>query len=115
MLVRTPIRVRLVAFLLLASASDWSSQCPCYWMLGGTWGNHRTVVGDRVVEEGATSTGTRIVAAVVVVLLVAAVFVVLARVGLWQQTLVPFAVDSVLRLGAGGGVPARVAGGLDLE
>jgi cytochrome b561 len=58
-------------------------------MLGGTWGLHRTVVGDSVVEEGATSTGTRILAAVVVVLLLAAVLIVLARVGLWQSALVP--------------------------
>jgi hypothetical protein len=47
-------------------------------MLGGTWGLH-----------SPTSTGIRVVAAVVVVLLVAAVLVVLARVGLWRQTVVP--------------------------
>src|SRR5262245_39473769 len=46
-------------------------------MLGGTWGLH-----------SSTSTGIRVVAAVVVVLLVAAVLVVLARVGLWKQALV---------------------------
>jgi hypothetical protein len=39
--------------------------------------------------------GIRVVAAVVVVLLIAAVLVVLARVGLWQQTLVS---DRVLRV-----------------
>jgi Protein of unknown function (DUF3995) len=89
MLVRTPIRVRLVALLLLAGLVVGPMSTHVYWMLGGTWGLHRTVVGDRVVEEGVTSTGTRIVAAVVVVLLVAAVLVVLARVGLWQQALVP--------------------------
>jgi hypothetical protein len=49
-------------------------------MLGGTWG---------LGSEGSYSaTGVRVVAAVVVLLLVAAVFVVLARVGLWQQALV---------------------------
>jgi hypothetical protein len=45
-------------------------------MLGGTWGLH-----------SSTSTGIRVVAAVVIVLLIAAVLVVLARVRLWQQTL----------------------------
>ena len=85
----TSIRVRLAAFLLIAGLAAGPLSTHVYWMLGGTWGLHRTVVGDRVVEEGATSTGTRIVAAVVVVLLVAAVLVVLARVGLWQQALVP--------------------------
>lgn len=82
-------RVRVVALLLIAGLAAGPLSTHVYWMLGGTWGLHRTVVGDRVVEEGATSTGTRIVAAVVVVLLVAAVLVVLARVGLWQQALVP--------------------------
>ena len=63
-----------------------------YWMLGGTWGLHRSV-GDRIEES--TTTGIRVVAAVVVVLLVAAVLVVLARVGLWQQAIVP---DRVIRV-----------------
>jgi hypothetical protein len=54
-------------------------------MLGGTWGLHRSVGGH---VEGSTSTGIRVVAAVVVVLLVAAMLVVLARVGLWQQAFV---------------------------
>jgi hypothetical protein len=89
-IVRTSIlRVRLAAFLLIAGLAAGPLSTHVYWMLGGTWGLHRNVVGERVVEEGATSTGTRIVAAVVVVLLVAAVLVVLARVGLWQQALVP--------------------------
>ena len=44
----------------------------------GAWGLH-----------SSTSTGIRVVATVVVVLLVAAVLVVLARVGLWQQAFVP--------------------------
>ena len=89
MVYRTSLRVRLAAFLLIAGLAAGPLSTHVYWMLGGTWGLHRTVVGDRVVEEGATSTGTRIVAAVVVVLVVAAVLVVLARVGLWQQALVP--------------------------
>jgi hypothetical protein len=86
---RTSLRVRLAAFLLITGLAAGPLSTHVYWALGGTWGLHRTVVGDRVVEEGATSTGTRIVAAVAVVLLVAAVLVVLARVGLWQQALVP--------------------------
>lgn len=42
------------------------------------------------------TTGIRVVAAIVVVLVVASVFVVLARVGLWQQALVSARVISVL-------------------
>jgi hypothetical protein len=53
-------------------------------MLGGTWG----LYADGVRDEAAR-TAVRVVAAVVVVLLVAAVLVVLARVGLWRQSLVP--------------------------
>jgi hypothetical protein len=86
---RTSLRVQRAAYLLIAALAAGPLSTHVYWMVGGTWGLHRTVVGDRVVEEGATSTGTRIVAAVVVVLLVAAVLVVLARVGLWQQSFVP--------------------------
>ena len=47
-------------------------------MLGGTWG----------LDGSPSSTGIRVVSAVVVLLIVAAVLVVLARVGWWQQTLV---------------------------
>jgi hypothetical protein len=82
-------RVRLAGLLLIAGLAAGPLSTHVYWMLGGTWGLHRSVAGDRVVEEGWLSTGARIVAAVVVVLLVAAIVVVLARVGLWQQTLVP--------------------------
>ena len=56
-----------------------------YWMLGGTWGLGRST----------TTTGIRIVAVVVVLLLVPAVLVVLARIGLWQQSYVS---DGVVRL-----------------
>jgi hypothetical protein len=56
-----------------------------YWMLGGTWG----------LGGSNTSTGIRVVAAGVLLLIVAAVLVVLARVGLWQQTLVS---DRVIRI-----------------
>jgi hypothetical protein len=56
-----------------------------YWVLGGTRGLHRSV--DSHTEQ-STSTGIRVVAAVVVVLLIDAALVVLARVGLWQQAFV---------------------------
>ena len=55
-----------------------------YWMLGGTWGLH---------DESTAS--IRVVAAVVVLGLVAAVLVVLARVGFWQQTIVS---DRLIRI-----------------
>jgi hypothetical protein len=87
-------RVRGAALLLIAGLAAGPVGTHVYWMLGGTWGLHRTVVGDRIVEEGATSTGTRVVAAVVIVLLVAAVSVILARVGFWQQA---FVSDRVIR------------------
>ena len=74
--------VRVVALLLIAALAA-GPVTHVYWMLGGTWGLH-----------GSTTMGIRVVAAVVVVLLVAAVLVVLARVGLWQQTLVS---DRVIR------------------
>jgi hypothetical protein len=48
-----------------------------YWMLGGTWGLH-----------DQSTAGIRVVAAVVSLGLVAAVSVVLARVGFWQQAIV---------------------------
>jgi hypothetical protein len=112
---RTSIRARLAAFLLIAGLAAGPLSTHVYWMLGGTWGLHRTVVGDRVVEEGATSTGTRIVAAVVVVLLVAADLVVLARGRAVAAGIGALPDDSVFCLGAGGGVPARDAGGLHLE
>ena len=60
-----------------------------YWMLGGTWGLGRST----------TTTGIRTVAVVVVFLLVAAILVVLARIGLWQQAYVS---DRVVRLLAWG-------------
>ena len=63
-----------------------------YWILGGSWGLHRSVEGQ--IEE-STTPGIRVVAAIVLVLVVAAVLVVLARVGLWQQT---FVSDRVVRV-----------------
>jgi len=70
-----------------------------YWMLGGTWGLHRSVGGK---IEQSTTTGIQVVAAVVVVLLVAAALVVLARVGLWQQSFVRDRVIRVLAWGLAG-------------
>lgn len=76
-------RVRVAAFFLIAGLAAGPVATHVYWMLGGTWGLH-----------SSTSTGIRVVAAVVVALLVAAVLVVLARVGLWQQA---FVSDRVIR------------------
>jgi hypothetical protein len=70
-------RVRVAALLLTAGLVAGPVSTHVYWMLGGTWGLHQS-----------TSPGIRVVAAVVVVLLVAAVLVVRARVGLWQQAFV---------------------------
>ena len=55
-----------------------------YWMLGGTWG-----------LDDASTAGIRVVAAVVSLGLVAAVLVVLARVGIWQQAIVS---DRLIRI-----------------
>jgi peptidoglycan/LPS O-acetylase OafA/YrhL len=74
----TSRRVRLAAFLLIGGLAAGPLSTHVYWMLGGTWGLHQ-----------ATSTGIRVVAALVVVLLIAAALVVLARVELWRQPLVP--------------------------
>ena len=80
-------RVRVAAFLLIAGLAAGPVGTHVYWMLGGTWG---------LGPEGSYSaTGVRVVGAVVVLLLVAAVLVVLARVGLWQQAIVS---DRVIRV-----------------
>jgi hypothetical protein len=76
--------VRVVALLLIVGLLAGPGGTHVYWALGGTWGLHQ-----------ATSTGIQVVAVGVVVLLVAAVLVVLARVGLWQQS---FVSDGVIRL-----------------
>jgi hypothetical protein len=70
-------RVRAAALLLILGLLAGPGGTHVYWVLGGTWGLH-----------SSTSTGIRVVAAVVIVLLIAAVLVVLARVGLWQQAFV---------------------------
>jgi hypothetical protein len=75
--------LRLAAPLLIVGLLAGPVSTHLYWMLGGTWGLH-----------SSTSSGIRVVAAVVIVLLGAAVLVVIARVGLWRQGLVP---DGVIR------------------
>jgi len=73
-------RVRVAALLLIAGLAAGPASTHVYWLLGGTWGLYTNGVHDEVA-----TTGTRIVAAVVIVPLVAAVLVILARVGWWQQ------------------------------
>ena len=63
-------RVRLAGFLLIVGLAAGPIATHVYWMLGGVRGLHQE-----------TTTGIRIVAAVVLVLLIAAVLVVLARSG----------------------------------
>jgi hypothetical protein len=79
-------RVRVAALLLIAGLAAGPIGTHVYWMLGGTWG-----LGS---EGNYSATGVRVVGAVVALLLVAAVLVVLARVGLWQQAIVS---DRVIR------------------
>ena len=78
-------RARVAALLLIAGMASGPIGTHVYWMLGGTWGLHRSVDGH---PEQSTTTGIRIVAAVVVVLLIGAILVVLARVGWWRQAFV---------------------------
>jgi hypothetical protein len=84
-------RIRIAALLLIGGLVAGPVGTHVYWMLGGTWGLHRSVDGHL---EQSTTTGIRAVAAVVILLLVAAAFVVLARVGFWQQA---FVSDRVIR------------------
>jgi Protein of unknown function (DUF3995) len=81
--------VRLAALLLIGGLVAGPVGTHVYWMLGGTWGLYTNGVRDSVA-----TTGTRVVAAVIVVLLLAAVSVVLAQVGLWRQAFVP---DELIR------------------
>jgi Protein of unknown function (DUF3995) len=76
-------RARVAALLLILGLLAGPISTHVYWMLGGTWGLYTNGVHDDVAMPG-----TRVVAAVVVVLLVAAVLVVLARVALWRQAVV---------------------------
>ena len=70
--------VRVAAILLVAGLVAGPISTHVYWLMGGTWGLGRST----------SSTGIQVVAAVVVLGLVGAVLVVLARVGLWQQAFV---------------------------
>jgi hypothetical protein len=80
-------RIRVVAALLIVALAAGPAASHFYWMLGGTLG---------LGPEGTYSaTGVRVVAAIVVVLVAAAVLVVLARSGLWQQS---FVSDRVIRV-----------------
>jgi hypothetical protein len=80
-------RIRVVGALLIVALAAGPAASHLYWMLGGTWG---------LGPEGTYSpTGVRVVAAFVVVLVAAAVLVVLARSGLWQQA---FMSDRVIRV-----------------
>ena len=79
-------RIRVVAVLLIVALAAGPAATHLYWMLGGTWG----------LGGAESSTGIRVVAAGVLMLLVAAVLLVLARVGLWQQTLVSERVVRIL-------------------
>jgi hypothetical protein len=80
----TSRRVRVAALLLIAGLAAGPVGTHVYWTLGGTWGLHGT----------PNTLGIQVVAAVVVLGLVGAVLVVLARAGFWQQ---PFLPDRVIR------------------
>lgn len=72
-------RVRVAAALLIAGMVAGPAAEHLYWVFGGTWG----------LDGADATTGIRVVAAIVVVLILFAVLVVLARAGLWQQAFVP--------------------------
>ena len=82
-------RVRVAALFLIAGLVAGPVGTHVYWMLGGTWGLHGS----------ANTVGIQVVAAVVVLGLLGAVLVVLARVGYWQQAFLP---DRVIRILAWG-------------
>lgn len=82
-------RVRVVALLLIGGLVAGPIGTHVYWLMGGTWGLGRST----------SSTGIQVVAAVVVLGLVGAVLVVLARVGLWQQAFVSERLIRVLAWG----------------
>jgi cytochrome bd-type quinol oxidase subunit 2 len=84
-------RVRVAAILLILGLVAGPVGTHVYWMLGGTWG----LYGLSGAHDEVATTAVRVVAGVVVVLLVAAILVVLARVGLWQQAYVS---DRLIRI-----------------
>lgn len=92
---RAASRVRAAALLLIVGLLAGPASTHFYWLLGGTWGLY-----DRSgARETTLSTGTRVLAAIVLVLLAGAVAVVVARVGWWRQTLVS---ERVVRFFASG-------------
>jgi hypothetical protein len=70
--------IRVAAALLIVALVAGPAGTHFYWLVGGSWG----------LGGEDSSTGIRLVAGIVVLLIVAAVLVVLARVGWWRQTLV---------------------------
>lgn len=82
-------RSRVFAALLIVALAAGAAATHVYWMLGGTWGLGGT----------DSSTGIRVVAAAVLVLLLLAELVVLARAGWWRQA---FVSDRVIRILAWG-------------
>jgi hypothetical protein len=84
-------RIRVLAVLLVVALAAGPAATHLYWMLGGTWG----------LDGAEASIGIRTVAALVVLLIVAAMLVVLARVGLWQQKFVSYRVIRSLAWGLG--------------
>jgi hypothetical protein len=82
-------RIRVAALLLIAGLLAGPVSTHVYWMLGGTWG----------LQGSANTVGIKVVAAAVVLGLVGAVLVVMARAGYWQQEFLP---DRVIRFLAWG-------------
>ena len=78
--------VRIAAALLIFGLVAGPAAEHLYWMLGGTW----------TVEDATSATGVRVVAAFVVMLIAAALLVVLARIGWWQQKFVSDRVNRLL-------------------
>ena len=86
---KASVRVRVAGVLLIAGLLAGPVGTHLYWLAGGAWG----------LQGQPSSTGIRVVAGIVVMLLVAAVLVVLARVGWWQPA---FVSDRVIRVLAWG-------------
>ena len=81
----SPRRGRVAGLVLITALVAGPVSTHVYWMLGGTWGLNGT----------ANTLGIKVVAAAVVLGLVGAVLIVLARAGFWEQAFLP---DRVVRL-----------------
>ena len=79
----TPLE-RVAGVMLAVGLLAGPAASHLYWLLGGTWGLHQE-----------STLGIRVVGAIVLLLVLGAMLVVFARVGLWQQTL---ASDRVIRV-----------------